>query len=62
MTTLLLAYCIIHDFLIRQAIRNREDHIFCPCVLDCEYAINEDELDTAGRTTVYPKWYVSYVG
>lgn len=27
MTTLLLGYCIIHDFLITQAILNSEDHI-----------------------------------
>lgn len=55
MTTLLLGYCIIHDFLITQAILNSEDHIFVH-VCAWTYEVNtdrEEEPVTVGRTTVY---------
>lgn len=55
MTTLLLCYCIIHNFLITQEIEKKETvriTFLSTCDLNCDYADNEEELETAGGTTV----------
>lgn len=61
MTTILLGHCIIHDFLITQAILNGEGHISGGARLIVKCADSEEESETAGGTTVYPKWYMSCV-
>lgn len=61
MTTLLLGYCIIHDFLITQAILNSEDHISVGVCLIVSMLMVRKNRETAGGTTVYPKLYISYV-
>lgn len=63
MTTLLLVYCIIHDFLIRRAILNREDHIFvhvCLIVSMLCYAMKKNWIQLVEQlftlNGMFPMW------
>lgn len=61
MTTLLLGYCIIHDFLITQAILNCEDHISVSvCLIVSMLTVRKNQRQLVEQLFI-PKLYISYV-